>query len=240
MGSKLHVLAQVIVALAIASTARAQSAEDLLKQAGEAYKAGRYDDAAAALQKAYAIDAKPETLFALAQAERLGGHCDIAIPHYKKLLEMLPDFNVAKLVQSNLTLCKPEPQKPEPPKPEPDAHPDQPTPQPKVIVRTERASSDKLAVTLLAGGTLALGASVGLFVASSSNRDAAADAKTIEINQQINDRADSQRNLGLLTGVVGVGLVSYAIVRWVKGGKEAPGKIAIIPGAGSIHVSARW
>ncbi len=239
MGSKLHVLAPVVI-LGLASSALANPPADLEARATEAYKAGRYDEAAALLKQLYDVSAKPETLFALAQAERLGGHCDAAIPHYKKLLEELSDFNVAKLVQSNLTLCqKDEPVKPPPDNTKPAPPPPQPTAPPKVIVR-DSGHTDALAVTLIAGGTLALGASVGLFVAANGSRDDAADAKTIEDSRRIQDRADFQRNLGIAAGVAGVGLASYAIVRWIRGGKESRSGVAVIPGANSIGVFARW
>ncbi len=232
MGSKLVHVAQVI-ALSAATPAFADpTADELVKQAGEAYRAGKYDDAASALEKAYAIDKKPDTLFALAQAERLGGRCKDAIPHYKQVLEKMNDLNVAKLVQTNLSLCERERGTDQPVKP------DGPAPQPQVITRVER-HTDKLAVTLFATGTLAMGAGVGFYLSSLDNADAAKTARTIDDSNRLNDRADTQVTIALVAGGVGVGLATYAVVRWLSGGKESK-SVAVIPGPGSVGVFARF
>ncbi len=236
MGSKLHVLAQVIVGLAFAREVSAETAAELVKKAGDEYKAGNYDIAAAFLKRAHQMEPKSETLFALAQAERLAGRCDDAVPHYKKLLAELKDLDVAKLVQSNLNLCvKDEPVvEPKPSEPAPPSTP------PREIVRVERRS-DKLATTLFATGMLGIGASVGLYIASQGNRDAAADANTLEASGKLYDKADTQRALSIVSGVVGLGLASYAVVRWMKGG-EASTKVAIdiAPGQASFGYIGRW
>ena len=52
-------------------------------------------------------------------------------------------------------------------------------------------------------------------------------------------RADSQRLIALAAGGVGVGLATYAVVRWLSGGKESK-SVAIVPGPGSVGVYARW
>ena len=85
MGSKLAVLAAVI---ATAQTAGADPAADL-KRGIELYKAGKYGDAAALLKQAYEATGKPETLFSLAQAERLAGDCTSAAAHYHKVVELV-------------------------------------------------------------------------------------------------------------------------------------------------------
>lgn len=237
MGSRFHVLAQVIVGLACVRIAAAETAADLIKNAGEEYKTGNYDAAAALLQRAYELEPKSDTLFALAQAERLGGRCPAAIPHYKKLLSELKDLDVAKLVQSNLSLCvKDEPvldPKPTPPIQTPAAPP-------KVVVRVER-KSDKLAVAMFATGTLSIGAAIGFYVASRDNRDAALDARTIEDNRRFNDRADLQTGVALVAGTVGLGLASYAVVRWMKGG-ESSNTVAVTAtsNGGAIGYAGRW
>lgn len=239
MGSKLHVLAQVIVLAIATSTAHAQSAADLVKKAGDEYKAGKYEAAAALLQKAYELEPKPETLFALAQAERLAGKCAAAVPHYKKLITELKDLDIAKLVQSNLSLC----QKDEPVvEPKPTSTPDPvpaPPPKEKIVVRVEQRS-DKLALASFATGALAIGAAVGLHIAANSNRDAAADARTLEASRVFNDRADGERALSIVNGVVGVALVSYAVVRWLKKPESAAPTLTIAPGSASIGYIGRF
>jgi tetratricopeptide (TPR) repeat protein len=240
MGSKLHVLAQVIVLALATATAGAQPAAELLKKAGEEYKAGKYEAAAALLQKAYELEPKPETLFALAQAERLAGKCAAAVPHYKKLITELKDLDIAKLVQSNLSLC----QKDEPVV-EPKPTPVQPAPAPivppkeRIVVRVEQRS-DKLALTSFAAGTLALGAAVGFYISANGNRDAAVDARTLEDSRRFNDRADGQRAVSIVAGLAGAGLVSYAIVRWLKKPETSAPTVTIVPGSATFGYVARF
>jgi len=68
VGSKLTTLAAVI---ALAATAYADDPKDLFKQGVDLYKAGKYEESARVLKKSYDADPSPNTLFALAQSERL-------------------------------------------------------------------------------------------------------------------------------------------------------------------------
>lgn len=231
MGSQFHVLAQVIAVLAVAGAAHAETAAELVTKASDEYKAERYEVAAALLKRAYQLEPKPDTLFALAQAERLAGNCPGAIPHYKKLLAELKDLDVAKLVQSNLSLCV----KDEPVIDKPVENPTPvPAPEPKIVTRVERRT-DKLSLAMFSTGTLSLGAAVGFYISSRNNRDAAENARTIEDNVRFNDRADQQTGIAVVTGVVGLGLASYAVVRWMKGG-EGSSATAITAGNGGAAV----
>jgi len=226
VGSQLAHLAQVIAAAAIVVSARPAAADevgDLLKQGAAAYQDGRYDDAIAKLQKAYDLQPKPDTLFALAQAERLGGHCPSAIKHYKQVLEKMTDLDTSKLIQGNVALCeKTEAVVTDKPK-DPVVPKDPVAPAPTVTKTIFREHhTDYLAVASVATGTLALGTGVGLFVASGATRDAAAGAKTLDDNHTLNDRADLQRGLSYLALGAGVGLVGYAVYRWATGHDEEP------------------
>ncbi len=241
MGSKLAILAAVI-ALGAAGTASADQAADLFKQGTDAYKQGKYDDAARLLQKAYDLDKSPNTLFALAQAERLMGECKPAVVHYKKVLEQISDLNVAKLVQQNLSLCeKQEPSEPrsEGTKPEPA--------QPQVITKTvtrDVGHSDKVATTLAVIGGLSLGASAGLYIAASSNKDAAPNAKTLDASHTLSDKAASEQTMSFVAAGVGVAALGYAIYRWSTGGSESASTsaVSIVPTrtGGAAVWTARW
>ena len=181
MGSKLAILAAQLIAMtALAHDAAADpTARGLFKQGIEEYKAQKYDAAAATLKQSYELDPKPDVLFALAQAERLGGHCPEAVAHYKKLLESISDLPTAKLVQNSLALCpQPEAEKPKPVEP---ATRREPPPPPRPITKTvvrEVRPTDVLATMLVAGGMLGLGAGGGLFLASRNSQDAADHART--------------------------------------------------------------
>jgi tetratricopeptide (TPR) repeat protein len=238
----------VIAFAAIAANVRDAAAGDpkadaLVKQGSEAYAAGKYEDAISALQQALTIEPRKETLFALAQAERLGGHCTAAIAHYKQLLSLMTDFESAKLIQGNVALCE-NTQTTKPP-PEPQAAPPPPPPPAsttKTVVRVER-HGDALATSLFAVGALSVGAAAGLYIASNNARDDATTAGTLAIHNQLDDRADQERALSYVALGVGVSAMGYAVYRWVTGHDEQPpATVSIVPtrNAATVGLSASW
>jgi tetratricopeptide (TPR) repeat protein len=248
MGSKLALLAvQLIAATLLARSAAADTkARELYKRGIDQYKAQKYAEAVATLRESYDLDPKPDALFALAQAERLAGKCPDAIAHYKKLLASTTELPTAKAVQSNLDLCGPEPEKEPPPAPPPAAEPPPPPPPPKTITRTvtrEVRRSDKLATLMFASGMLGLGAGGGLYLASTSSRDDAARALTLDDHDRITKRADTQRLGAAVAGGAGVLMIGVAVVRWATGGGGA--KTTEVTFAPSAHgtllvVSSGW
>jgi hypothetical protein len=229
VGSKLAVLAAV-VQLSVAGVASAQPAPqgpESYKTGLDAYKAGRYDEAARLLAIAYKEDAKPEILFALAQAERLSDHCDKAIPHYQQLLSQTTELATAKAVQNNLALC---------PGAERTADPKAGA---KTIVR-ESKKTDPLAVGLLAGGALAGGFSIGMFLRSSSTRDDAGSARTLDDANRLNDNADRDRIIAIVSGGVGVVAIGFAVFRLMRSSESSSSEVAVTPtNGGSMFVFAK-
>lgn len=246
MGSKLAILAAVI---ALGGTAAADKAA--LKKGIELYKAGNYAEARVQLEKAYKSDPKPDTLFALAQAERLAGDCVAAVAHYREVIEKANDLNVAKLVQQNLRICEPEDDKPEA-KPEPAPVPEpknEPPPEPKIVEKTvvrEVSRTDKVAAAMFGGGMLALGAAGGLYVAASSNAEAADLARSLPDHDKLADKAKSERTLMYIAGGAGALMIGFAVFRWVSGGsdkRETPSTdVAVAPygSGGQLLVTSRF
>src|SRR5262245_50856168 len=72
---------------AVADRALAPAAREHVDRGLEAYGDKRYLDAIRELEAAYRIDPRREILFNWAQAERLSGDCEAAIPLYEKFLE---------------------------------------------------------------------------------------------------------------------------------------------------------
>ena len=248
MGSRLALLAvQLIVLAALTREAAADRARDLYKRGIEEYKAQKYEQAVATLKEAYELDPKPDSLFALAQAERLAGRCPEALVHYRKLLAETTDPAVLKAVQSNLDLCGPDPAQPEP-KP---AEPERPAPEPKVITKTntvvrEVRRTDKLATLLFAGGTLGLGAGGGLYLASMNSRDDARRAGTLDDHEKLSDRADLQRIAAIAAGGAGVLMIGVAVVRWATSGSststEPKTQVTLAPSSSGalLMLSSGW
>jgi tetratricopeptide (TPR) repeat protein len=231
MGSRLAILAAELIAatVMVGDAAADTRARELFKQGVEEYKAQKYDAAITTLTQSYSLDPRPDSLFALAQAERRGDRCDRAIIHYKKLLESTTDLPTAKAVQTNMALC-PEAAPVE--KPVAAAAATQPPPPPKVITKTvvrEVRRGDVLATLLFAGGMLGVGAGGGLFLAS---RDAEADARraaTLDDHERFEDRAKLQRMTAYIAGGVGVAMMGVAVIRWATGGKTRTTEVAIVP-----------
>ena len=240
----------VALGVVIVLAPRVAAADDL-KRGIELYKAGKYAEAATVLAKAYDSDGKPETLFALAQAERLAGDCKSAAPHYHKVLEQVSDLNVAKLVQQQLAQCekdepktepKTEPAKTEPAKTEPmKAEPAQPQIVTKTVVREVR-KSDQLTTSLFATGMLFLGGGAGLLVASLGSQSAADAAYTQTDFNRFQSRADTERVAAIAAGTAGVALITFATVRWMRGGSRAKADVAVVPtsGGGTLVVGGRF
>jgi tetratricopeptide (TPR) repeat protein len=240
VGSKLAVLAAVV---GLSSAAFADTAGELMKKGIEQYKAGKYTEAAATLQRVYDLDHKPETLFALAQAQRLAGDCTSAAANYHKVIAQVSDVNTARLVQQNLSLCEKDEPKPAPP-PEPKAEPAAP-PEPQVITKTvvrDRGKTDKLAATMFGVGMLGLGAAGGLYLASSSNADAADNARTLDEHNRLASRASSESTGMVIAAGVGVAALGYAVFRWTRGGETSKTEVAAVPttSGGAIWVRSSF
>src|SRR5690349_9802171 len=69
------------------------------------YNAQRYAEAAEELQAGYVIDPRPEFLYALGQAQRMGGNCRAAITAYKSFLGTGPSPSQAGAAETHITAC---------------------------------------------------------------------------------------------------------------------------------------
>jgi len=252
MGFRLSLLAAVIASAALVHDAAADDAKkarELFDKGIAEYKAAHYEQAAALLAASYAYAAKPDALFAQAQAERLAGHCDRAIEHYQQVLAQSKDAKTTRAVEAKLALCpQPEPE-PEPPKPVVVVEPVQPRVDiepPRVVTRTvvrDTRHTDKLAAFMAASGGISLGVSVGFFLAARSTSDDAGRARTLDASNELYDRAARERLVSYVTGGVGVAMVGFAAYRWITGGGSATTKeVAIVPAHGGtmLSLSSRW
>jgi len=103
-------VALVVVAFAVAAHAQSRAAEAKrhLDAGNKLYLDGRYDDAVRELRAGYALDARPDFLYALGQAERKRGDCKAAVRYYQAFVDtgQSPQRTVAVLVQ--IDRCKQE------------------------------------------------------------------------------------------------------------------------------------
>jgi tetratricopeptide (TPR) repeat protein len=225
----------VIAVLATPAWAQKSSkpeAQEHLAKAKAHFDLQEYVEAETELKAAYRVDPSPQILYAIAQAQRLRGDCELAVRTYQNFLRTDPPADQEKLAKDNIKTCeaqpkpkaeppKPEAAKPEPPKPEP-AKPEPPKP----IVQETRTvgvpwSRDWAGHGLLVGG-LAVGAA-GAVVALRGQRaiDRINNAEFYDdflARAGDGDRAKRERSLGLIGLGAGSALVATAvIVYWVRG-----------------------
>src|ERR1043165_2668234 len=70
------------------------------------FAAKDYEAAISAFEAGYALDPRPEILFAWAQAARLSGDCPSAIVLYERFLAGQPPARQARAARANRELCK--------------------------------------------------------------------------------------------------------------------------------------
>ena len=140
-------------------------------------------------------------------------------------------------MQNNLVLCpggEPPPPKTEP-KVESPKSDDKSTPEPRIDVVQKTVyvrKTDPLAVGLLAGGALSGGFAVGMLLRSSSTRDDANSARTLDDANELQDRADRDRLIAIVAGGVGAVAIGFAVFRLATGGKQASSEVAVTPTSG--------
>ena len=83
----------------------AQPSNPMLERAMALYAAHDYRAAAEAFQAAYAREASPSLLLAQAQALRLSGNCDAALPLYDRFLEAQTDPTYTNAVRPMMEAC---------------------------------------------------------------------------------------------------------------------------------------
>ena len=228
----------LVIVMLLASAAVADdkvNARALQQQGIDLYKAKKYDDAIAALAKSYQLDPQYDTLFALAQAERLGGHCPDAIPHYNQILEQTSDPVLAQAVQNNKGLCVTGNDR----KKDPECAD---WSSGSVAVAAAPPKRPIVPIALFAGSGIFAGAAIGLFVAAGHSQDAAKAAIDYGEYDRLTKRAGLERGLGYtFAGVaaVGVGAGVYLLLR--KPAETSPSVSASYTGnATTVFVQGRW
>lgn len=227
-------------AIAAAETDKAALARELFDLGVEEYKTKQYTAAAASMSKSHALDPQPNALYALAQAERLSGNCKDAITHYQQVIDTAKDDKTVTAVKGNIELCQAlergEKAK-EPPSEAKTAERDAPVLQIRTVYRTE-SRTDKLAIALFAGGGLAVGGSVAMFLVARSARSDADRAQSLEEYNDLFDRSKRLRLISYGAAGLGLGLIAVAAYRLIGGsGETRTQKVALVPTPGGSLVS---
>jgi outer membrane biosynthesis protein TonB len=229
-----------------------------IDKATKAHKEGKFDVALDELKAAYALDPKPDLLFAIAQVYVKLDKCADAITYYERFLAATKDAQAKQVVAQAIETCKtklaatappvavvepPPPVEPEPPKLDPEPAPatpspsptPAPTPTPFAEVRstpTKRSAwyLDPVGDALVAGGVAA--GVVALVVRGAAQREAD-EAATASSETAYRDRLDSsetKERLALFLGVTAGALVTGGVVRYVtRSRRQEPTRVGIAP-----------
>ena len=110
-------LVAVIVAPHAAFAGKKTDAKVHIAKATKAHQDGRFNEARAELEAAYALDPQPDLLYAIGQVHAKLGNCSDAITYYKLFVAVQKDPDVAQAVDHAISACKPapDPAKPSPP-----------------------------------------------------------------------------------------------------------------------------
>ncbi|MBK7073254.1 MAG: hypothetical protein IPH44_13215 [Myxococcales bacterium] len=148
-------------------------ANNLLRLGLERYEHGNLIGAIEAFERGYAVEPRPEFLFALGQAHRRRGDCDRADRYFGEFLATGPSAGQADAARGQLARCEPAPP---PPPPAPAVATVAPPP-PAPIVVPVAGRRDRIA--WIAGGAgIALAASGVTLLWLAHDRAADADAAT--------------------------------------------------------------
>lgn len=217
-----------LLALCLATPAAAQPAKpepapppeavanNWLRLGLERYEHGNLVGAIEAFERGYAVEPRPEFLFALGQAHRRRGDCDRADRYFGEFLATNPSAGQADAARVQLTRC--EPAAPPPPAPAPTAAVAPPPPPPIVVA----AAPHRDRVAWIAGGAgIALAATGGALVWLAHDRAADADAATTyDRHHALAARARSFEvggAIALSAAAVAGGVVAWRVLR---GGDE--------------------
>lgn len=205
-----------------------------------AFEARDYASAAAAFREGYRIDAHPDFLYTLGQAERLGGNCRAAIEAYRTFLESKPPPAEAQRTEANIRRCQevtakePAPAAPPPPTPPataqgapPPASPSAPPtmrpppvagPRRELPERPSAAQSpwylDGVGDAFAGTGIVGIGIGGTLLVLANTTASDANQARTLDAYVDDGDRAHDLRIAGVVCAAAGGALLIAGLVRY--------------------------
>jgi hypothetical protein len=215
----------VICLLAATSTLYAQESQPSthVKEAMKKFQDHDYAGASVEFKAAYAIEARPEILFAWAQAVRLGGDCPTAVKLYKEYLASNPDVRQRAAAEWSINRCGEDQPTSSPTVEEPAAslpanleHIDTPPPPPPPYVPPPPSSPSEgapvAAITLGGVGVASLGAALACYLVSSAKEDALKHATSYPDYLADGKSADNFR-IGAIGGAaLGGGLIVAGVI----------------------------
>lgn len=211
----------------------------------QAYREERWSDASEAFAAAYARTGDPTYLYTQAQAERRGGHCEVAIELLERFLDTEPAEVAAATARGYIAECREQLGPGETSaSAEPASSPSSevavgPVDEAPPVTVPRPWWRDPWGGALVGVGTAAL---VGGGVLVGLARRGADRALEAESDAGYGDRiasAEAMQIAGVTVMSVGAAAVIGGVVRWVvlaRRGRARRGKVAVVPGVGGISV----
>lgn len=249
MGHRLAVHACALIATAASASPKTPKAKAAFDVGVRAYKKGKFEEAAKALEKSFELERDPDSLFAWAQTERQLDHCDKAVLLYENLLTFtLPKANKAA-VEKNLDDCRTALQvqkqieKPEPPPP-PPPHVEQPPPPPPPEPPRHHWYKEPVGWTLTVAGVAGLAVGIGYLSAGSSASASAElnDHKDRAAYLHYNDLANTDGKVGIVATFAGAALLAGGAIYFLTHrDTEAPVVTGwLAPSSGGLALAGRF
>ena len=240
-----------------------------IDKATKAHKEGKFEVALEELKAAYALDPKPDLLFAIAQVYVKLDKCADAITYYEQFLASTKDAQAKQVVAQAIETCKTKLVATEPPvvvTPEPVPEPvkepiPEPTPAPKpveaaptplrevfvqgrsTLARRSLWYEDSIGDAFVVGGLTAGVVALVMRSGAQSKADKAATSTSETAYRDQLDRSEGKEKVALILGVTAGVLVTAGVVRYVtRGGKREATRVGVAPvrSGGFVTVLGRF
>ncbi len=242
-----HTLIIAIACVLAAAPVLADPKDDAklhMQAAATAYKEGRFEDTLVELNKAYALDPKPELHYSMGQVYIKLARCDDAIVSYESFLATKPTRDRADLANQAIETCRAQKATtPVPPTTDPnsgidtEAPPGVPAPIETVpVLDPPRASvdapawyKDKLGLALTGGGAVLTIVGLVMYASARGKIDDAENADSYGASQSLYDDAKSQRTTSMVVTVVGLAATGVGVWLLLQKRNEQQAGVAFFP-----------
>jgi tetratricopeptide (TPR) repeat protein len=218
-------------------------AEAHIAKAQQLFESDKPAEALAELKTAYALDPRPELLYAIGQAHSSLGQCDDAKTFYMRFLDTKPSADVAAVTRQAMDACEEKTIEPPPPPPPDKDKIQPPPPPPPVVTRSEPRPwyTDYVADALVGGGVVCSVIGLMQYSSAKSDRDAADKATNFETFSDLIDSSNRARTLSIVFGASGAALIGAGIVRYVIHDRgERTVQVTPAPGGAAVSFGGRF
>ena len=227
--TKLVAIATLLALAGLASGDRKRDAKPHIDAATKAHAAGDFDTALVELQAAYAIDPRPDFLYAIGQVQSKLGNCTDATAYFERFRATQKDPAVAKVIDQAIAACKPRVvAAPEPPppveRPAPVAPPPPPPPSPWYAVTVADA--------IVGTGVAATVVGLLFYRSASADLDAAEGSANLAAYRDLVHEAHNRRATAVIMMSGGGILLITGIAKYLHPTRRETHAVGIVPASG--------